>query len=35
MLFLLDGAKALRKAVTDTFGSSARVQRCRVHGSAK
>jgi hypothetical protein len=25
----------LRKAVTDTFGSSARVQRCRVHGSAK
>ena len=31
LLFVLDGAKALRKAVADTFGSRALVQRCRVH----
>jgi transposase-like protein len=30
-LFVLDGSKALRKAVTDTFGEYATVQRCQVH----
>jgi putative transposase len=30
-LFVLDGAKALLKAVKDTFGDNAVVQRCRVH----
>jgi putative transposase len=30
-LFVLDGAKALHKAVTDCFGSNAVIQRCRVH----
>jgi len=30
-LFVLDGAKALRKAVTSRFGSKALIQRCRVH----
>ena len=30
-LFVIDGAKALHKAVTDTFGSRALVQRCREH----
>jgi len=30
-LFVIDGAKALRKAVTDTFGSRALIQRCRQH----
>jgi transposase-like protein len=30
-LFLLDGAKALKKAVTSRFGSKALLQRCRVH----
>lgn len=31
LLFVIDGAKALRKAVTDTFGVRALVQRCREH----
>jgi len=30
-LFVLDGAKALRSAVTSVFGKSALVQRCQVH----
>jgi transposase-like protein len=30
-LFAIDGAKALRKALTAVFGSSAIVQRCQVH----
>jgi len=31
LLFVIDGAKALRKAVTDTFGSRVLIQRCRQH----
>lgn len=31
MLFVLDGAKALHKAVTDTFGEHAIIQRCQIH----
>jgi len=30
-LFAIDGAKALRKAITAVFGSAALVQRCQVH----
>ena len=30
-LFVLDGGKALHKAVTDTFGGQAVIQRCQVH----
>ena len=30
-LFILDGAKALKKAVTSRFGSKGLIQRCRVH----
>jgi putative transposase len=30
-LFVLDGGKALHKAVTDTFGGKAAIQRCQVH----
>ncbi len=30
-LFVLDGGKALHKAVTDTFGKYAVIQRCQVH----
>jgi transposase-like protein len=30
-LFVLDGAKALDKAVKDTFGARALIQRCQVH----
>jgi len=30
-LFVLDGAKALRKAVVQRFGAKAWIQRCRVH----
>lgn len=30
-LFVLDGAKALKKAVVSRFGSKALIQRCRVH----
>jgi transposase-like protein len=31
ILFVIDGAKALRKAIRDVFGSAALVQRCQVH----
>jgi transposase-like protein len=31
LLVMLDGSKALRKAVRDTFGDAALVQRCQVH----
>jgi putative transposase len=31
LLVILDGSKALRKAVRDTFGEVALVQRCQVH----
>ena len=31
LLFIIDGAKALRKAITDTFGTRAPIQRCREH----
>jgi transposase-like protein len=30
-LFILDGAKALRKAVLDVFADHARIQRCQAH----
>jgi transposase-like protein len=30
-LYVLDGGKALHKAVTDTFGKNAVIQRCQVH----
>jgi transposase-like protein len=30
-LYVLDGGKALHKAVTDTFGKEALIQRCQVH----
>ena len=30
-LFIIDGSKALRKAVSDTFGKYATIQRCQVH----
>ena len=30
-LYVLDGRKALHKAVTDVFGKSAVIQRCQVH----
>jgi putative transposase len=30
-LFVLDGAKALKKAVTSRFGAKGLIQRCRVH----
>ena len=30
-LFVLDGAKALRKAVLDVFGERAKIQRCQAH----
>ena len=30
-LFLIDGSKALRKAIADTYGSDVPIQRCRVH----
>lgn len=30
-LWVIDGAKALRRAITDVFGTSALVQRCQVH----
>lgn len=30
-LFIIDGSKALRSAIERTFGTSALVQRCRVH----
>jgi putative transposase len=31
VLFVLDGAKALRKAVKNTFGKRAVIQRCQIH----
>ena len=31
MLVVIDGAKALRKAVGEVFGANALVQRCRIH----
>src|ERR671931_248775 len=31
ILVILDGSKALRSAVTQTFGQAAYVQRCQVH----
>ena len=31
MLFVLDGGKGLRRAVSDVFGKQTRVQRCQVH----
>jgi transposase-like protein len=31
LLFVIDGARALRKAITETFGGAALVQRCQVH----
>lgn len=31
LLFVIDGAKALRKAIREVFGPQARIQRCRVH----
>ena len=31
LLVLLDGSKALRKAVRETFGNAALVQRCQIH----
>ena len=30
-LFVIDGAKALKKAITDRFGTSVLIQRCRIH----
>jgi len=31
MLFVIDGGKAIRKALRDVFGDRAIVQRCQVH----
>jgi putative transposase len=31
LLFVIDGAKALHRALTDTFGERALIQRCRQH----
>lgn len=31
LLFVIDGAKALRKAIAETFGKAALVHRCQVH----
>jgi transposase-like protein len=30
-LFVIDGSKALKKGITDRFGVSALIQRCRIH----
>lgn len=30
-LYVLDGSKALHKAVRDTFGDAAQIQRCQIH----
>jgi transposase-like protein len=30
-LFVIDGAKALKKAIKDRFGAAALIQRCRIH----
>jgi putative transposase len=34
-LFIVDGAKALSRAVRDTFGRFALIQRCQVHKGAQ
>jgi transposase-like protein len=34
-LFIVDGAKALSRAVRDTFGGFALIQRCQVHAISK
>jgi transposase-like protein len=31
LLFVIDGAKALHKAISDSFGERALIQRCREH----
>ncbi len=31
LLFIVDGAKALSKAIRNTFGVAAAIQRCQVH----
>ena len=31
LLFVIDGAKALRRAIADTFEARALIQRCRQH----
>jgi putative transposase len=31
LLFVIDGSKALRKAIRDRFGTSVLIQRCRLH----
>ena len=31
LLFVIDGAQGLRRAITDVFGSRGVVQRCQVH----
>jgi putative transposase len=31
LLFVIDGAEALRRALTDIFGERALIQRCREH----
>ena len=31
VLFVIDGSKALRKAIRDTFGDRALIQRCQIH----
>lgn len=30
-LFIIDGSKALKKAITNRFGTTALIQRCRIH----
>ena len=35
LLFLIDGAQGLRRAITDVFGSRGVVQRCQVHVSIR
>jgi len=30
-LFIIDGSKALKKAITERFGTTALIQRCRIH----
>jgi transposase-like protein len=30
-LFIIDGAKALSKAIRRTFGRAAAIQRCQIH----
>jgi len=35
MLFVIDGGKAIRKALRDVFGDRAIVQRCQVHSATR